>query len=235
MVRGASSKLDVFGCVRESISKACSRMRDVHFLLGTPKLAKQTCRWAFVREFGFLYLDLDNFSPPAPPRHEIRFSEYTDKQLAHLLQMNPALNEEEINGRMNSGKKCILGWIGNEPVIYRWHCDSVTHLDFLNLSFIPKPGQICITETYVPMKNRKQGINESAAILNLMRLKKLGYKSVLGFAATWHYPTRHLLVDILGYVEVGSVVFRPMAPFGRYKLKGSLSLDPDGHLRLTDY
>ena len=211
------------------------RLMDVYLILGTRMFVSQASRWLFVRKFNFYRLDLESFSPSKKPLHLIKYYEYTDSHLYDLLEMNPALTQKCIQKKLKSGKTCLLGFLGNDAVVYHWHSDYITRLDYLGLDFICESGEVCVVETYVPIRFRNQGIYQAATIYNCIHLINQGYRSVVTFAASWHYPTHHLLVDILGFHEKGSIVFRPVAPFGKHSLCGVLRLNSEGGLKAAGW
>jgi hypothetical protein len=210
-----------------------TKLKDNWSIIGAKRFITTASNWALTKEFNVFCLNLEKFNTEGSQRAGFKLTEMRDDDVPLLLDINPGLTREKIETRLKGGQKCYIGWLEDEPVIFMWYGCEIMELEFLGLRMSLLPGDIAFTDTYVIEKMRKRGIYQAAVRMSAAHFKALGFKRRFGFGASWHYPTNHMLMDILKYELMGSVTYRPMMPFNKYKLNGALRLDDQGRLVVT--
>lgn len=183
------------------------RLRDVHRTLGFRRLLWVAPQWLVRQEYLVYVKDLRLPLPEVPAPGPLRWTGLTEAQIGRVLAINPALSEAEIRRRLKEGQECLLAWIGESLVYYRWDATASPYLPYLGKTLRLLQGDINATDAFTHPAFRGRGIHAASTIVVLHRARDLGLSRVITIAAWWNAPALRVNLQKSGHTVVGTVGF----------------------------
>ena len=151
--------------------------------------------------------DLRQPLPAVPMRESLRWTSFTEAQIDRLLAINPALSEAEIRRRLREGQECLLAWIGESLVHYRWDATASPYLPFLGKTLLLLQGDVFAPDIFTHPAFRGRGIQTASSITALHRARNLGLSRFITMPAWWNTPSLRVNIEKTGRRVAGTVGF----------------------------
>jgi len=205
------------------------RLRDAAHTLGVSRLAPSLLRWVVRREFVVFARDLLVSFPGETTDPALRWTDLSAQDAARVREIDPALDEAELDRLRREGQYCRLGWAGARLAHYRWDTIRPAYLPYLGRWYQPQPGDVLTTWLYTAPDDRGQGVQRAShADLREQALAR-GCRRSLGIVAVWNVPSLRTN-DHTGRVRVGTVGYVALGPWRRYFATGLADFDRDGRV-----
>lgn len=166
-----------------------------------------------------------------PPRwHEqrtslpVRWSTLTASDTPRLSTLHPALSPAGISRRLSEGQECLLGWVGERLVHYRWDTSRPALLPYLGLYLRPAADELLTVSAYTAPEFRRRGLHAASTSLVLRRALAHGVQRTISLVAWWNVPALRVAGDQAGRRPVGQISrwWHPRGP--RYVTSGTVVL-----------
>jgi hypothetical protein len=197
---------------------------DVCRNFGLCRAVRLAVGWLVRREFLVFVRELDRDAPLPVPDDSIRWVDYSDENIALLLQLNPALARREIARRRREGQACELAFSGDSPVHYRWTARFPAYLPYLGKTLVVDTGDVLVTDLFTHPASRGRGVHRQSVRRSVMTARQSGSRRHLSLVAKWNAPvlsTAHKT----GAHLVGSVGFWNFGFFRYFFATGSVALE----------
>ena len=168
--------------------------------------------------------------PELPARESLRWTGFAEAQIDRVLAINPALSEAEIRRRLKEGQECLLCWIGESLVHYRWDATGSPYLPYLGKTLRLSQGDINATDAFTHPAFRGRGIQTVSSIMALHRARDLGLSRFITIAAWWNAPALRVNLQKSGHSVVGTVGFWNTGFWRYYFTSGDVCLDESGSI-----
>jgi GNAT superfamily N-acetyltransferase len=169
--------------------------------------------------------DLRSPLPEVPAHESIRWTPFTEAQIDRVLAINPAVSEVEIRRRLKEGQECLLCWIGESLVHYRWYAPASPYLPYLGKTLRLSQGDINGTDAWTHPAFRGRGITAASTIVVLHRARDLGLSRLISIAAWWNAPALRVCLQKTGHSVAGTVGFWNAGLWRYYFTSGDVCLD----------
>ena len=183
------------------------RLLDANRALGLRRLLWVAPQWLLRQEYLVFVKDLRLPLPDVPAHESLRWTAFTEAQIDRVLAINPALAEAEIRRRLREGQECLLAWIGESLVHYRWDATASPYLPYLGKTLRLSQGDINVTDAFTHPAFRGRGITAASTIVVLHRARDLGLSRFITIAAWWNAPVLRVILQKTGHSVVGTVGF----------------------------
>jgi len=202
-----------------------NRLLDANRTLGIRRLLWVAPQWLLRQEYLVLIKDLRLPLPEVPAHESLRWTSFTEAQIDQVLAINPALSEAEIRRRLEEGQECLLGWIGESLVYYRWDATASPYLPYLGKTLRLSQGDINATDAFTHPAFRGRGIHAASTIVVLHRARDLGLSRFVTITAWWNAPALRVILHKSRHSVVGTVGFWNAGPWRFYFTTGAVCLE----------
>jgi len=209
------------GRVRELLH----RLLDANRTLGLRRLLWVAPQWLLRQEYLVYVKDLRLPLPEVPAHESLRWTCFTEAQIDRVLAINAALSEAEIRRRLKEGQECLLCWIGESLVYYRWDATASPYLPYLGKTLRLLQGDINATDAFTHPAFRGRGIHAASTIVVLHRARDLGLSRFITAAAWWNAPALRVNLQKSGHTVVGTVGFWNAGVWRYYFATGDVRLE----------
>jgi RimJ/RimL family protein N-acetyltransferase len=182
------------------------RLLDANRALGLKRLLWVAPQWLLRQEYVMFVKDLHLPLPDVPAHESLRWTSFTETQIDRVLAINPALSEAEIRRRLKEGQECLLGWIGESLVYYRWDATASPYLPYLGMTLRFFQGDTHGVGVFTHPAFRGRGIQTASNIMALHRAKERDFSRYIGIVAWWNAPAMRIDAKI-GLSVAGTVGF----------------------------
>ena len=183
------------------------RLLDAYRTLGLRRMLWVAPQWLLRQEYLVLVKDLRLPLPEVPAHESLRWTGFTEAQIDRVLAFNPALSEAEIRRRLNEGQECLLCWIGESLVHYRWDATVTPYLPYLGKTLRLLEGDIHGTDMFTHPAFRGRGIQTASSIMALHRARDLGLSRLITIVAWWNAPALRVNLQKTDRSVAGTVGF----------------------------
>jgi len=183
------------------------RLLDANSALGLRRLLWVAPQWLVRQEYLVLVKDLRLPLPGIPANESLRWTPLTESQIDQVLAINPALFEVEIRRRLKEGQECLLCWIGESLVHYRWDATVSPYLPYLDKTLRFLQGDIFATDVFTHPAFRGRGIQTASSIMALHRARDSGLSRFITMPAWWNAPSLRVNLQKTGRSVAGTVGF----------------------------
>ena len=208
------------------------RLLDAHRALGLGRLLWVAPQWLLRQEYVVFVKDLRLPLPEVPARESLRWTGLTEAQIDRLLAINPALSEAEIRRRLKEGQECLLCWMGESLVYYRWDATASPYLPFLGKTLRFLQGDTFATDVFTHPAFRGRGIQTASSIMALHRARDLGLSRFITMPAWWNAPSLQVNLQKTGGSVVGTVGFWNAGLWRYYFATGDVCLDDNANIHI---
>lgn len=186
-------------------------------------------------EFSVLVGDLEG-PPPAQPSAgsrwaALRWTPMSERDVPRLLELNPGITGREVQGWLDDGHECMLARLDGELVHYRSYVTGRVALPYLGATLQLDEGDILIGQLYTLPRLRRGGLLAAAGQWSQRYVRAAGHRRMVSLVADWNVPTLRTSARF-GLGTVGSVRAWRLGPWRRTSIRGRLSFDAAGDLRL---
>lgn len=161
-----------------------------------------------------------------PPSSLLEWRTLAEAQIPDVLAICPRLSRGEIRRRFEEGQECHLGWVEGRLVHFRWEAQKPAFLPYLGKKLQPLEGDLLITEVFTNPKFRGRGIYTASLHQAFGRARELGFRRVIGLAASWNTPAL-LAMEKTGRRVVGTVGYWNILGYRRYFGTGDVRFEQD--------
>jgi len=213
------------------------RLLDANRTLGLRRLFWVAPRWLIRQEYLVCVRDLHQPLPEIPMRESLRWTIFTEAQTDLVLAINPALSETHIRRRLKEGQECLLGWMGESLVYYRWYAAATSpYLPYLGKTFRLLQGDVNGTDGFTHPAFRGQGIHTASVIVALRRARDLGLSRFISVVGWWNVPASRANLQKSDHSVVGTVGFWNAGLWRHYFATGAVCLEggTDVYVRPVD-
>jgi GNAT superfamily N-acetyltransferase len=208
------------------------RVLDVRRTLGLGRLLWVAPQWLLRQEYLVFVKDLRQPLPEVPPHESLRWTPFTESQIDRLLAINPALSEAEIRRRLTEGQECLLAWIGNTLIHYRWDATASPYLPFLGMTLRLLQADIFASDVFTHLAFRGRGIQTASSIMALHRARDAGLSRFITMPAWWNTPSLRVNLQKTGRRLAGTVGFWNAGRWRWYFTTGDAYLDESNGVRI---
>lgn len=208
------------------------RLLDAYRTLGLRRMLWVAPQWLLRQEYLVLVKDLRLPLPEVPAHESLRWTGFTEAQIDRVLAINPALSEAEIRRRLKEGQECLLCWIGESLVHYRWDATASPYLPYLGKTLRFLEGDIHATDIFTHPAFRGRGIQTASSIMALHRARDLGLSRSIGIVAWWNAPSLRVNLQKTGRSVAGTVGFWNAGLWRYYFTTGNVYLDDSVDIRI---
>ncbi len=157
-----------------------------------------------------------------PPAAEpLRWTRLAEPDVARVLAINPWMREAEMRRRLAEGQECLLAWIGDTLVHYRWETARAAYLPFLELTVRLEDGDCHVTDAFTHPAFRGRRLHSISAASAQRRAREHGVTRLIGVVAWINAPSLRV-AERGGYVPVGTIARVKVGPWRHYVATGSL-------------
>jgi hypothetical protein len=183
----------------------------------------------------FIVVSVDLHGPIPTHRQSAitRWSTLTEADLSGVSGIDPTMTSTEIRRRLGERQTCFLGWVGDELAYYRWESSEPAYLKYLDMTFRPLAGQVCVYNTYTAPRFRRGGIETAARNEWHRRHRAQGLLSRISIVAWWNTPSLRASMPA-GARVVGSVGYWNLVFHHVYFATGAVQLEPPSSFRVLD-
>jgi len=206
------------------------RLLDANRTLGLRKLLWVAPQWLLRQEYLVLVKDLHSPLPEIPARESLRWTDFTEAHIDRVLAINPALSEAEIRRRLREGQECLLAWIGESLVHYRWDATASPYLPYLGKTLRLFQGDIFAPDIFTHPTFRGRGIQTASSIVALHRARDSGLSRFITMPAWWNAPSLRVNFEKTGRRLAGTVGFWNAGLRRYYFTSGDVCLDESGSI-----
>jgi GNAT superfamily N-acetyltransferase len=210
-----------------------SRLRDAYRAQG-PQLPLVAARWLVRPEYLVIVRDLGRGTPTFEARDDVRWAPLGEADLPALLEISPTLTEADVRRLWAEGQECLTAWIGDTPVFYRWDSAGPSYLPYLDRTFLPRPGDLLLSQVFTHPAYRTRGLLSASSALVVPRARERGARRVVALVAWWNRPTLHVARDKYRHTVAGTVGYWHLGPWRRYFTTGLVRLDGHGGIRVDE-
>ena len=208
------------------------RLLDVNRTLGLRRLLWVAPQWLLRQEYLVLVKDLRLPLPDVPAHESLRWTGFTETQIDQLLAFNPALSEAEIRRRLREGQECLLAWIGESLVHYRWDATASPYLPYLGKTLRLFQGDIFAPDIFTHPTFRGRGIQTVSSIMALHRARDSDFSRFITMPAWWNAPSLRVNFEKTGRRLAGTVGFWNVGLWRHYFTTGDVCLDDSGDIHV---
>jgi GNAT superfamily N-acetyltransferase len=208
------------------------RLLDANRTLGLRRLLWVAPQWLVRQEYLVLVKDLRLPLPEVPSHESLRWTDFTEAQIDRVLAINPALSETEIRRRLKEGQECLLGWMGESLVHYRWDALASPYLPYLEKRLCFLQGDIFATDIFTHPAFRGRGIQTVSSIMALHRARDSGLSRFITMPAWWNAPSLRVNLQKTGRIVAGTVGFWNAGLWRYYFTSGDVCLDESGDIHI---
>ena len=208
------------------------RLLDVNRTLGLRRLLWVAPQWLLRQEYLVLVKDLHSPLPEVPAGESLRWTSFTEAQIDQVLAINPALSGAEVRRRLKEGQDCLLGWIGESLVHYRWDATASPYLPYLGKTLRYLQGDIFATDIFTHPAFRGQGIQTISSIMALHRARDSGLSRFITMPAWWNAPSLRVNLQKTGRSVAGTVGYWNAGLWRYYFTTGDVYLDDSANIRI---
>lgn len=208
------------------------RLLDANRTLGLRRLLWVAPQWLVRQEYLVLVKDLRLPLPEVPAHGSLRWTGFAEAQIDRVLAINPSLSEAEIRRRLKEGQECLLCWMGESLVHYRWDAPASPYLPYLDKTLRYLQGDIFATDVFTHRAFRGRGIQTASSIMALYRARDLGLSRFITMPAWWNVPSLRVNVQKTGRSVAGTVGFWNAGLWRHYFTTGNVYLDDSGDIRI---
>jgi len=206
------------------------RLLDANRTLGIKRLLWVAPQWLLRQAYLVYVKDLRLPLPEVPAHESLRWTGFTETQIDRVLAINPALSEAEIRRRLREGQECLLAWIGESLVHYRWDATASPYLPFLGKTFRLLQEDILAPDIFTHPAFRGRGIQTASSIMALHRARDLGLSRFITMPAWWNVPSLRVNLQKTGRSVAGTVGFWNAGLCRYYFATGDVCLDKNGSI-----
>ena len=208
------------------------RLLDANRTLGLRRLLWVAPQWLLRQEYLVLVRDLYLPLPEIPAHESLRWTAFTEAQVDKVLAINPALSEAEIRRRLKEGQECLLCWIGESLVHYRWDAPASPYLPYLGKTLRYLQGDIHATDIFTHPAFRGRGIYTVSSIMALHRARDLGLSRFITIVAWWNAPALRVNLQKTGRNVAGTVGYWNAGLWRNYFTTGDVYLDGSANIHI---
>lgn len=201
------------------------RLLDAYRTLGLRRMLWVAPQWLLRQEYLVYIKDLRLTLPDVPAHESLRWTGFAEAQIDRVLAINPALSEAEIRRRLKEGQECLLCWIGESLVHYRWDATASPYLPYLGKTLRFLEGNIHATDIFTHPAFRGRGIQTASSITALHRARDLGLSRLITIVAWWNAPAMRVNLQKSGHSVVGTVGYWNAGLWRYYFATGDVSLE----------
>ena len=200
------------------------RLLDANRTLGLRRLLWVAPQWLVRQEYLVLVKDLRLPLPGIPANESLRWTDFTEAQIDRVVAINPALSETEIRRRLREGQECLLCWMGESLVHYRWDATASPYLPYLGKTLRYLQGDIFATDIFTHPAFRGRGIQTVSSIMALHRARDSGLSRFITMPAWWNGPSLRVNLQKTGRSVAGTVGFWNAGLWRYYFTTGAVRL-----------
>ena len=214
-------------------------MLDMHHTLGFWRRMSASLRWKVERRYFVLIKDLQRSAPPPALTSRLdltslRWTRLTDAEISAVRAMNATLSEAEIRRRWREGQECLLGWMDETLVHYRWDTTRPAYLPYLLKTFRPLEGDTLTTETFTHRAFRGRGIHSVSWALALRRARDSHLARSITIVAWWNAPSLRVNLEKAQKRIAGMVGYWGAGIVRRHFATGLVRFGVDGEVYIRD-
>ena len=210
-----------------------SRLLDAYRTLG-PRTLLVGPRWLIRPEYLVIVRDLGRGTPTFAPDEAARWSWLREADIPGVLAINPALTVAGIRRMWAEGQECLTCWIDGGPVFYRWDTTGPAYLPYLGRTFLPRPGDLLISQVFTHPAYRGRGLLSASSAIAVPRARQRGATRVVALVAWWNGPPLHVARDKYGHTVAGTVGYWNIGRWRRHFTTGGGRLDGRTGIRVED-
>ncbi len=208
------------------------RLLDVYRTLGLRRMLWVAPQWLLRQEYLVLVKDLRLPLPEVSASESLRWTALTEAQIDRVLALNSALLEAEIRRRLKEGQECLLCWMGESLVHYRWDATASPYLTYLGKTFRLQKGDTHATDIFTQPGFRGRGIQTVSSIMALHRARDLGLSRFITIVAWWNAPALRVNLQKTGRSVAGTVGYWNAGLWRHYFTTGNVYLDDSGNIHI---
>ena len=201
-----------------------SRLRDAYRAQGSRMLLVGP-RWLIRPEYLVIVRDLGRGTPVFAADGATRWSWLREADVPGVLAIHPVLTEADIRRMWAEGQECLTCWVDGAPVFYRWDTTDPAYLPYLDRTFLPRPGDLLISQAFTHPAYRGRGLLSASSAFAVPRARERGAARVVALVAWWNSPTLHVARDKYGHTVPGTVGYWNVGRWRRYFATGAVRLD----------
>jgi GNAT superfamily N-acetyltransferase len=203
--------------VRESLEKLSSVARAV----GPVKAGAAAAAWLVARRFRIFVVDVDRI---VHKPLEDGWEELGERAAALIPQINPGARPQTIRRLLEQGATCYAARRGGRIVHYRWYTSQPVWLDFLQLRWVPQPGDYTTLSAFTIPEYRGRGLSRRYSDAGLARARASGLKRAVFTVAWWNVPAVVLERDRTA-TRVGDVTLWKLGPWRVHSRSGAVTIE----------
>ena len=200
-----------------------SRLRDAYRAQGS-WLPLAAARWMVRPEYVVIVRDLGRGTPTFETRDDVRWALLGEADLPALLAISPTLTEADVRRLWAERQECLAAWIGDTLVFYRWDSARPAYLPYLGRTFLPRPGDLLLSQVFTHPAYRTRGLLSASSPLVVPRARERGARRVVALVAWWNRPTLHVARDKYRHTVAGTVGYWQLGPWRRSFATGAVRL-----------
>lgn len=182
--------------------------------------------WIVHRQYTVLIRDLQDIRP-TPTSCFTKCTLLTDKEVASIVALNPALSEGEVRRRTDSGQACYLFWVGERLAHYRWLSDKPVYLPFMGKTFLLGERDYLVSEVFTHPDFRERGIFSATSQWCLARARRQGFERSIAIVASWNRPSLLVAQFKAQRRPAGNIHIWTLGPWTHCSVTGDLRLGPN--------
>jgi GNAT superfamily N-acetyltransferase len=150
--------------------------------------------------------------------------ELGERAAALIPQINPGARPQTIRRLLEQGATCYAARRGGRIVHYRWYTSQPVWLDFLQLRWVPQPGDYTTLSAFTIPEYRGRGLSRRYSDAGLARARASGLKRAVFTVAWWNVPAVVLERDRTA-TRVGDVTLWKLGPWRVHSRSGAVTIE----------
>lgn len=175
-------------------------------------------------------IDLRLPLPDVPVHESIYWRPLKEAEIPQVQAINPATSDAEVRRRLGEGQECLLYWIEESLVHYRWFTKQPAYLPHLGKTICPLKGDFLSLTAFTHPAFRGRGIASFSFIRALHHARDQGLTRSIGIVPWWNVPSIRAHWEKTGRTFAGTVGYWNVGLRKIHFTTGDVSLDESGNV-----